>query len=93
MEAIYFGDNTVWSQGAGSGPWIMGDLENGLFAGSDPDYDPNDPSISYRFVTALGKGKPGNSWAIRGGNAVSGSLSTFYNGVRPSGYNPMSKEG
>ena len=33
--------------------------------------------------------------AIRGGNAQSGSLSTFDNGVRPNvaGYNPMRKEG
>ncbi|MET8140988.1 arabinofuranosidase catalytic domain-containing protein, partial [Sphaerisporangium sp. NPDC005288] len=53
-----------------------------------------DPSISHRFLTAIVKGEP-NHWAIRGGNAQSGSLSTFYNGVRPnvSGYNPMKKEG
>lgn len=36
-----------------------------------------------------------NKWAIRGGNAATGSLSTFYSGVRPtvSGYNPMHREG
>lgn len=40
------------------------------------------------------KGGPGR-WAIKGGNSVSGALSTYYNGSRPnaSGYNPMSKEG
>ena len=40
------------------------------------------------------KGEP-NQWAIRGANAASGSLSTYYSGARPtvSGYNPMSKEG
>ena len=94
MEAIYFGNNTVWSVGAGDGPWIMGDLENGLFSGSDPESNPNDPSIDYRFVTAIVKGKP-NHWAIRGGDATTGLLSTFFNGARPSvpGYNPMSKEG
>jgi hypothetical protein len=33
-------------------------------------------------------------WAIRGGNAQSGGLSTYYNGAfDPNGYNPMSKEG
>jgi non-reducing end alpha-L-arabinofuranosidase len=32
-----------------------------------------------------------NHWAIRGGNAQSGGLSTFYDGLRPnvSGHNPM----
>jgi hypothetical protein len=38
------------------------------------------------------KGKP-NQWAIRGGNAASGALATSFSGARPSGYNPMHKEG
>ncbi|KAJ5808753.1 hypothetical protein N7474_010022 [Penicillium riverlandense] len=94
MEAIYYGDNTVWGTGSGSGPWIMADLENGLFSGSSATKNAGDLSISYRFVTAAIKGEP-NQWAIRGGNAASGSLSTYYSGARPSvsGYNPMSKEG
>ncbi|KAH7150345.1 alpha-L-arabinofuranosidase B, catalytic-domain-containing protein [Dactylonectria estremocensis] len=94
MEAIYYGDSTGWGSGAGSGPWIMADLENGLFSGVNSGNNAGDPSISYRFVTAAIKGGP-NLWAIRGANAASGSLSTYYSGVRPSasGYNPMSKEG
>ncbi len=94
MEAIYFGDSTSWGSGSGSGPWIMADLENGLFSGINTRNNAGDPSISYRFVTAAVKGEP-NQWAIRGGNAASGSLSTFYSGARPSvsGYNPMHKEG
>ncbi|KAJ5669061.1 hypothetical protein N7462_010131 [Penicillium macrosclerotiorum] len=94
MEAIYFGTETAWGTGAGSGPWIMADLENGLFSGSSSGQNTADPSISYRFVTAIVKGTA-NKWALRGANAASGSLSTYYSGVRPtaSGYNPMSKEG
>ncbi len=94
MEAIYFGDITVWGTGSGSGPWVMADLENGLFSGSSAGNNAGDPSISSRFVTAVVKGEP-KQWAIRGANAASGSLSTYYSGARPSvsGYNPMSKEG
>ena len=94
MEAIYFGNIKVWGYGAGNGPWIMADLENGLFSGVNQRYNAGDPSISHRFLTAVVKGEP-NHWAIRGGNAQSGGLSTFYNGVRPNvaGYNPMKKEG
>src|SRR4051812_40809484 len=94
MEAIYFGNIKVWGYGSGNGPWIMADLENGLFSGANPGYNANDPSISHRFLTAIVKGEP-NHWAIRGGNAQSGGVSTFYNGARPnaSGYNPMKKEG
>ncbi|KAJ5687401.1 hypothetical protein N7536_010020 [Penicillium majusculum] len=94
MEAIYYGDNTGWGSGAGSGPWLMADLENGLFSGSSSANNAGDPSLSYRFVNTVLKGGP-NKWAIRAGNAASGSLSTYYSGARPSasGYNPMSKEG
>ncbi|GAB3962098.1 hypothetical protein GCM10029978_016510 [Actinoallomurus acanthiterrae] len=94
MEAIYFGNIKVWGYGAGNGPWIMADLENGLFSGVNQHYNANDPTINYRYTTAIVKGEP-NHWSIRGGNAQSGGLSTFYNGVRPnvSGYNPMHKEG
>jgi hypothetical protein len=72
----------------------MADLENGLFSGVNPGNNPGDPTINHRFLTAIIKGQP-NHWAIRGGNAQTGGLSTFYNGVRPnkSGYNPMKKEG
>ena len=94
MEAIYFGNNSYWGSGSGSGPWIMADMENGLFSGSNQHLNARDKTIDYRFVTAIVKGKP-NHWSIRGGDATSGKLSTFYNGPRPSvaGYNPMSKEG
>ncbi|KDR82073.1 hypothetical protein GALMADRAFT_90610 [Galerina marginata CBS 339.88] len=92
MEAIYFGSEAFWGSGAGSGPWVMADLENGLFSGQGAKQNPANPSISDRFVTAIVKGEP-NNWAIRAGNAASGSLSTFYSGVRPAGYNPMHKEG
>ncbi|KAJ1567119.1 hypothetical protein HK405_007085 [Cladochytrium tenue] len=87
MEALYFG---TFTSGAGSGPWIMADLENGIYAGASSNAA--DPSISSRFVTGILKGGP-NLWALRGGDAASGALSTFYSGVRPSGYNPMHKEG
>ncbi|MEV6443316.1 alpha-L-arabinofuranosidase B [Amycolatopsis sp. NPDC051716] len=94
MEAIYFGNIKVWGYGAGNGPWIMADLENGLFSGVNQHYNANDPTVNHRFLTAIVKGGP-NRWAIRGGNAQSGGVSTFYDGVRPnvSGYNPMKKEG
>jgi hypothetical protein len=94
MEAIYFGNIKVWGYGTGNGPWVMADLENGLFSGVNAGYNANDPSVSHRFLTAIIKGEP-NHWAIRAGNAQSGGLSTYYDGKRPNvnGYNPMRKEG
>ncbi|MGW4155418.1 arabinofuranosidase catalytic domain-containing protein [Micromonospora chersina] len=94
MEAIYFGNIKVWGYGTGPGPWVMADLENGLFSGVNAGYNANDPTVTHRFLTAIVKGEP-NHWAIRAGNAQSGGLSTYYNGPRPNvaGYNPMKKEG
>ena len=94
MEAIYFGNIKVWGYGTGNGPWVMADLENGLFSGVNAGFNANDPTVNHRFLTAIVKGEP-NHWAIRAGNAQSGGLSTYYNGARPNvaGYNPMRKEG
>jgi hypothetical protein len=95
METVYFGLGTGYGTGSGSGPWVLADLENGLYTDSRVSVNPNNPSITSRFVTAVVKGNRDNQWAVRGGNAGSGSLSTYYSGIRPTngGYNPMSKEG
>jgi hypothetical protein len=98
MEAVYFGNSTVWGSGSANGPWVMADLENGLYAGTNGVNSNNTP-LSFDFVTAMVKGnsaqaQPGGLFAIKGGNAQSGSLKTMYNGARPSGgYNPMRKQG
>lgn len=95
METIYFGggDGSGRGTGEGPGPWIMADLENGLFSGFDRYKNVADKSMPFRFVTGIVKGKPG-TWAIRGGNGARGDLKTFYDGKRPEGgYDPMQKEG
>ncbi len=94
MEAIYFGNIKVWGYGTGNGPWIMADMENGLYSGVNAGYNANDPTIDYHYTTAMLEGGP-NQWALLGGNAQSGGLSTLYSGPRPnvSGYNPMHKQG
>lgn len=93
MEAIYFGADTRSGSGGGTGPWIMADLENGLFSGYAAGNNDADVTMSSRFVTATLKGET-DQWAMRGGDATSGSLTTLYSGIRPTGgYNPMSKEG
>ncbi|KAJ7602161.1 family 54 glycoside hydrolase [Mycena polygramma] len=96
METIYFGTGTGFGTGAGPGPWVLADLEDGVF--TSPNFQgvtASNPTITERFVTAIVKGQPGNQWAVRGGNAQPGAVSTFYSGVRPKapGYNPMQKEG
>ena len=95
MEAVYFGTCTIWGKGAADGPWVMGDLENGLWAGNVSPYDNNMP-VNYSYITGLVKGDAAgtNHWTIKEGNAQSGPLTTPFDGQRPSSrYNPMRKEG
>jgi non-reducing end alpha-L-arabinofuranosidase len=51
-------------------------------------------AMPYPFVTAILDNPGSKTFAIRGGNATSGGLTTFYDGpVPPGGYSPMQKEG
>ena len=93
MEAVYFGNSTGWGKGSGSGPWVMADLENGLFAGQSTAANPTDTPLTSSYVTAMVKGRSG-TFALKGGNAQSGNLTTKYDGPRPvGGYDPMKKQG
>ena len=99
METTYFGTSTVWGRGNGLGPWIMSDMEAGLFSGYEAKQNVADPAIdAWRFVTAVVDGGGANRWDLRGGNSQNGPLTTFYSGVRPgskvnSSYYPMHKQG
>lgn len=92
MGAVYLG-SLCWFSCSGSGPWVMADLENGLFFGANGSYAGNTP-VAYTFVTAMVK-NTSTTYAIKGGNANSGSLKTMYSGALPttSGYTPLSLQG
>lgn len=98
MESVYFGTSTGWGSGSGTGPWIMSDMEAGLFSGYNARVNEANPSINWRFVTGVFGGGGRNHWDLRGGNAQEGALQTFYSGVRPGSkendsYFPMHKKG
>jgi non-reducing end alpha-L-arabinofuranosidase len=93
MEAIYLGRLCWFSPCSGAGPWVMADLENGLFAGGN-GVNSNNTGRNTDFVTAMLKGNA-TTYAIKDGNAQSGGLKTDYNGPLPTqaGYVPFHKEG
>lgn len=98
MESVYFGTSSGWGSGAGPGPWIMSDMEAGLFSGYNARVNAANPTIPWRFVTGVFGGGGRNFWELKGGNAQAGGLQTFYAGVRPgskenSAYYPMRKKG
>ena len=98
METTYYGTSTAWGRGNGDGPWIMADMEAGLFSGYGAKQ--NDvPSINdWRFVSVFVNGGGGNQWDLRGADATQAEVTTFYSGVRPGSpdsdaYYPMHKKG
>lgn len=90
MEAIYFGNSKTWGHGQGDGPWVMIDIENGLWAADVREGTA--PPTDHKFVTAFAKGKK-SGFALKGGNAQGGQLTTLYEGKRPEGYDVMKKQG
>jgi hypothetical protein len=98
MESVYFGTSSGWGRGAGSGPWLMSDMEAGLFSGYNAGLNEGTPTIAWRFVTGVFGGGGRNFWTLRGGDAQHGPLRTFYAGERPGSrendaYFPMHKKG
>lgn len=51
--------------------------------------------MRYPFVTAMLNNPGSKTFAIKGGNATTGGLTTFYDGPTPpgNGYSPMRQEG
>jgi len=82
MEAVYWGTCKIWGKGHGEqGPWVMADLENGLWAGNERVNDENMP-LNYPFVMAMVKGGS-NGFALKAGDATQGKLQLMYDGPRP----------
>nr|WP_020638482.1 alpha-L-arabinofuranosidase B [Amycolatopsis balhimycina] len=97
MDALNFGTECWFQPCNGTGPWVQADLENGLFQSSaGGSQNTANTGTKFPFVTALLKNNGQNFFALKDGNAQSGSLRTTYSGPEPttgSGYAPMHQEG
>jgi hypothetical protein len=93
MDALNFSSITAWGTGAGAGPWILADLEAGLFSMGSSGKNQNVPTQTATFVTAVLKNNGTSEFQLRGGDATSSSLTTYYKGALPGGWSPMKKQG
>ncbi|MEO6599837.1 MAG: arabinofuranosidase catalytic domain-containing protein [Polyangiaceae bacterium] len=93
MDALYFGNSTTWGSGNGTGPWVMADLEGGVFSG--PNTMKNDKLLSNTstYVTAMEKNNGTTEMQLKAADATTGTLATYYKGALPGGKNPMKKQG
>jgi len=93
MDALNFSNCTIWGTGAGAGPGVMADLEGGLYTKGSSGQNTSVPTLTYTYVTAMEKNNGTGTFALKGADATTGMLSTFYNGNVPSGYSPNKKQG
>ncbi|MER6122132.1 arabinofuranosidase catalytic domain-containing protein [Streptomyces sp. NPDC001795] len=93
MDAINFGTECWFGGCSGSGPWVQADLEWGLYSGGSQSWNTNQRAFSSKFVTAMLKNNGTSRFALKGGNAQSGGLTTLWDGGLPGGYSPMKKQG
>ena len=95
MEAVYFGSSagSLSHPGAGKGPWVMADLENGVWAGNSTTAAGNagNTPLDADFAVAMAKGNGGAGFALKGGDAQAGGLRTLYDGARPKRYGKTMK--
>ena len=82
-NALFFGTG-YWGKGAGNGPWFMADFQVMWSGGSGVSSAINvdNPTITYDYAMGILKTNAAN-YAIRVGNARSGSLVTAYDGALP----------
>ncbi|GAA2090780.1 hypothetical protein GCM10009759_14620 [Kitasatospora saccharophila] len=94
MDAVSIATTCYFPPCSGSGPWIEADLENGMFQGDNGSNTAN-LGNNTPYVTAVLKNNGQSAYALKGGNAQSGALTTWWNGALPSrpGYRPMQQEG
>ena len=93
MDAIYFGNGTTWGSGSGAGPWVMADLEDGVFSGASATKNNNLLSNASSYVTAMEKNNGTTEMQLKASDATTGTLATYYKGALPPGKNPMKKQG
>jgi hypothetical protein len=93
MDALYFGNSTTWGSGNGNGPWVMADLEGGVFSG--PSTAKNNALLSHTstYVTAIEKNNGTSKLALKAADATTGTLTTYYDGNLPPGKGPGQKQG
>jgi non-reducing end alpha-L-arabinofuranosidase len=94
MDAVSIATTCYFAPCTGSGPWVEADMENGMFQGANGSNTANLGNSS-TYVTAMLKNNGQNTYSIKGGNAQSGNLSTWWAGAEPNrgGYAPMQQEG
>ena len=89
MNAIYYGTDCWTKNCSGTGPWVGGDLENGMYFSNTGANPASIPAETGSFLSAWEKNNGTTNFTLKYGNGQQGGLTQSYSGALPSGYNPM----
>ncbi|WP_414641822.1 arabinofuranosidase catalytic domain-containing protein [Actinocrinis sp.] len=90
MNAIYYGTDCWTKNCNGPGPWVGGDLENGMYFSNTGANPASIQSEKGSFLSAWEKNNGTTNFTLKYGNGQSGGLTQSYSGALPSpGYDPM----
>jgi len=92
MNAIYYGTDSWFHNVTGPGPWVGGDLENGMYFSNTGANPPTIFGEYGTFLSAYEKNNGTTNFTLKYGNGQQGGLTESYSGPLPSGYNPMQVE-
>ena len=84
QDAINFSNFCWFGRCYGKGPWVQGDLEDGLFQSDEGvGEDPRNTGNPTPFVTAMLKNNGQTRFTLKAGNAQRGTLKTTFDGGEP----------
>jgi hypothetical protein len=89
MNAIYYGTDCWTRNCSGPGPWVGGDLENGMYFSNTGANPSSIPAERGSFVSAWEKNNGTTDFTLKYGDGRQGGLAQSYSGPLPDGYNPM----
>jgi hypothetical protein len=89
MNALYYGTDCWTKNCTGTGPWVGGDLENGMYFSNTGANPSSTPSEDGTFVSAWEKNNGTTDFTTKYGNGQEGGLTETYSGALPNNYDPM----
>jgi hypothetical protein len=89
MNAIYYGTDCWTNNCTGTGPWVGGDLENGMYFSNTGANPSTITSETGTFLSAWEKNNGTTNFTLKYGNGQQGGLTQSYSGALPNGYDPM----
>jgi uncharacterized protein involved in high-affinity Fe2+ transport len=86
MNALYYGSSCWLNNCTAAGPWVGGDLENGMYFSRSGANQATISNEQGTFLSAWEKNNGTSNFTLKYGNGQQGGLTETYSGPLPAGY-------